>query len=504
MSVITASTLYDYIRCPHRVWRDKYGPQDEKDKDVNPFVKLLWEKGIQHEEKIVKTLGAYIDLRQGTIEERIARTTTALQSGENLLYQPVIRAGDLLGIPDLLQKCSDGTYKPIDIKSGVALEGDEDDEAPGKPKKHYAVQLCLYVDILKQNGFQKSKTADIIDIGADVVTYKLDESIGPRTPMSWWQLYLQTKKEVQLQLRNSEGNQPAMCGVCKLCPWYSSCTKWCRETDDMTTIFYVGRKVRDTLSRELDISSALEVEGLDVETLVKRKEKDKDYLKGLGETSLTTMVRRAHVLKTRKSPVVYSKKSFPEVSTELFFDIEDDPTQDFVYLHGVLERNNGKERYLSFVAPTNSAEDEQKAWSDFWRYIKSLKANNFTVYYYSHHEKTTYKRLFNKYPDIIEADYLESFFENSNVIDLYKFVSKNTDWPTWNYSLKTLATYLGFHWRDETPSGALSIEWFSRYLESKDPKILERILQYNEDDCRATLVLKDALEKMIKGTVIAK
>jgi uncharacterized protein len=68
------------------------------------------------------------------------------------------------------------------------------------------------------------------------------------------------------------------------------------------------------------------------------------------------------------------------------------------------------------------------------------------------------------------------------------------EWPTWDFSIKTLAKYLGFSWRDTHPSGAASIEWFNRWVETGDPEIRKRILDYNEDDCRATLVLRDALE----------
>ena len=45
-----------------------------------------------------------------------------------------------------------------------------------------------------------------------------------------------------------------------------------------------------------------------------------------------------------------------------------------------------------------------------------------------------------------------------NVIDLFAIVNKHTDWPVSSYSLKDLAQYLGFEWKDETPSGALSIQ----------------------------------------------
>ena len=64
---ITASILYDYTQCPHRVWRDKHGPQDEKIKETNPFVQLLWDKGVQHEERVIKDIGEFTDLQQDQV-----------------------------------------------------------------------------------------------------------------------------------------------------------------------------------------------------------------------------------------------------------------------------------------------------------------------------------------------------------------------------------------------------------------------------------------------------
>jgi len=101
------------------------------------------------------------------------------------------------------------------------------------------------------------------------------------------------------------------------------------------------------------------------------------------------------------------------------------------------------------------------------------------------------------YPQVVSETELENFFANPNVIDLYtEVVLKKTDWPLGSYSIKAIAQYLGFKWRDETPSGALSIQWFNDYLEKKDLKILERILLYNEDDCKATMVVKDAIQEI--------
>jgi CRISPR/Cas system-associated exonuclease Cas4 (RecB family) len=53
MKNITASKLYDYIKCPHKVWRDAHGPQEEKIQGANPFVQMLWEREVAHEKNVV-------------------------------------------------------------------------------------------------------------------------------------------------------------------------------------------------------------------------------------------------------------------------------------------------------------------------------------------------------------------------------------------------------------------------------------------------------------------
>ena len=52
---ITAQDLYNYTQCLHRVYLDTNGPSEEKS-EVNRFVKLLWELGVQTEEEYLKTL----------------------------------------------------------------------------------------------------------------------------------------------------------------------------------------------------------------------------------------------------------------------------------------------------------------------------------------------------------------------------------------------------------------------------------------------------------------
>jgi len=55
---------------------------------------------------------------------------------------------------------------------------------------------------------------------------------------------------------------------------------------------------------------------------------------------------------------------------------------------------------------------------------------------------------------------------------------------------------LGFAWRDEDPSGTASIEWFDHWVKTRDESVKKRILDYNEDDCRATRVLLDGIRNL--------
>jgi len=497
---ITPTLLLSYIQCPHRPWRDIFGPQAEKSQENNPFLELLWEKGVQHEKDIISNFAeSFEDMSEGTIEERLAKTKQAMTSKKRFIYQGVIQHENLFAIPDLLALNEMDLYVPIDIKSGSGLEGaDEENGEDGKPKKHYAVQLCLITDIIIKTGFAKERKGFILDGDKNQVEYNLDAPMGARTPQTYWDFYQEVKSIVGDLIQDKKRNSPAMSGICKLCSWYESCKSWCKKNDDLTQLFNVGRKVRDTLNNDLDVSTVKGLLNLNISDLMAQKDGAKGFLSGIGENTLKTAKRRAEILSKNLPPVLYSKLYIPSVSIEVYLDIEDDSTQSFTYLHGCFVRTKDSTEFKYFVAKEFSEKAEKEAWTNFWAYIQTLPANDYAVYYYSTHEKTTYRKLQLKFPDVVSMEEVDSFFSNKNVIDLYQIVSKFTDWPLGSYGIKAIATYLGFKWRDVSPSGALSIQWYNDYLKTKSESILNRILEYNDDDCRATLVLKDKLCEMNK------
>jgi hypothetical protein len=108
---VTASVLYDLVQCPQRVALDAFGNRANRD-EINPFVRLLWERGTLFErETIAKLQLPFVDLSKADDADRERLTLEAMARGDPLIYGGRIGADDLLGMPDLLRK-ETGGYVP--------------------------------------------------------------------------------------------------------------------------------------------------------------------------------------------------------------------------------------------------------------------------------------------------------------------------------------------------------------------------------------------------------
>jgi uncharacterized protein len=489
---ITASMLYDYVQCPHRVFLDLFEEPKRRD-PISPFVQLLWERGSAFERETIEKLEIpFENLRVYSAEEKEGLTAEAMKKGDSLIYGGRIRIGNLLGEPDLIRK--DGSvYVAGDIKSGAGFEG-MSEESGGKPKKHYAVQLGLYTDILDKLGMSAGHIPFVWDIHGEEVIYDMDSPMGKRDTTSLWEFYESCLENVTLIVNQTEKNLPALCSMCKLCHWRSFCLAQLKKMDDLSLIPELGRTRRDSMLSHL--KNVGDLANCDLSDLIQGK---KTVIPGIGVGMLETFQERAKLLNQPDTgPYLKKKISLPHSDTEFFFDVETDPMRDICYLHGFVEHHDqdlDSEKYVAFFADQPKPEDEQKAFKEAWNYIQDRKPC--VIYYYSPYERTIWRKLQKRYTDVMTEADLEKMFSPDVAVDLYLGVVKSkTEWPTNDYSIKTLATYLGFKWRDKEPSGAASIEWYHRWVETGDSTIKQRILDYNEDDCIAMRVLLDAIKNL--------
>ena len=493
--MITASMLYSYTTCPHRVMLDLFGNPDERD-ETSPFVELLWERGSLFEEETIARLGIpFLNLRGVPRGQREEMTSRAMANGETLIYGGRISHGDLLGEPDLLRR-TDAGYIPGDIKSGAGLEGASEDVS-GKPKPHYAVQLALYSDILQKKGLAASAESFVWDIHGAEVPYLLDAPRGPRVGKTMWEEYEETLETVRAIADERLQTSPGLISACKLCHWHTHCRTQLIHADDLTLVPEVGRSTREKFPPEIHTVRALAE--ADLGSLIRD---GKSTIPGIGAKTLETYHARAVLQKQEHArPYFVEPVDLPRASTELFFDVETDPFRDVCYLHGFVERVDGRassEEYVAFTAHEPTAALEKTAFAEAWQFVHERR--DAVVYSYSAYERTTWKRLARAYPDVASEENVLALFDEPRFVDLYSDVVRpKMIWPTHSMSIKTLATHLGFRWRDTDPSGAASVQWFHEWIESGDEAIWNRILEYNEDDCRAMRVLADAVRRLARS-----
>lgn len=490
--MITATQLYDFVQCPTRAELDFRGDRMLKD-EPSDFVQMLWNQGLTHEQAMALDLPISVNIDDLDGVDRLAATLDAMDRKEPLIFHGVIAADGLIGEPDLLMLKGDA-YVPGDIKSGAGVEGDE---ADAKPKKHYSVQIAHYVNILELMGRSDgTRKAFVVDRTGSTVEYDMNLPQGTRTPETWWELYERTLASVT-RMVEGETHRPALSSACKLCQWLTPCKDFLVSENDLTLIAELGRAKRDVLIPVFPaIDAFLRAE---IESYAHPKDKKKTVFPGIGPDTLRKLQFRAKVLaEPENGPVLKVPLELPTAENEVFFDIEADPLRDLVYLHGFAQRKHGETacEFAPYLAEQPNVEQEEQAFAAAWAYL-SERVTDSIVYYYSPYERTAYKNLARKYGSVCTVAQVEELFGLPCMIDLYGIVRQHTEWPTYDQSIKSLAKLLGFYWRDTNPSGAASIEWYNRWVESQDGAIRTRILEYNEDDCLATGVVLDGIRALM-------
>ena len=231
---------------------------------------------------------------------------------------------------------------------------------------------------------------------------------------------------------------------------------------------------------------------------------------------LADAIDQARVMKVQKAHRArYTEYvQIPRAAIEIDVDIED--ANGFVYLIGARARGyrkrGGDEKLRfemhSFVTWDKSEDAEAKVFADFWAYIQGMitysKANKYglRVFHYTRHEDQAFIDLAKRHagkPNIPTVEDVQAFLISDYWVDLYPIVSKQLIWPTEEKTLKKLAGYVGFVWRDEAPGGDNSVAWYKEATDNESETVRDefrnRIIAYNEDDVQAQLEIRDWINR---------
>ena len=401
-----------------------------------------------------------------------------MRQGKNI-YHGVLMNEDWVGIPDLLEArpLPQGQGKPAKSNFGDWHYVVYDVQNSLDLRDENKFQLIFYSLILERLQGVRPEKAYVIDADGNERSFLVDEFVKD---------FHLTRGQIQ-KILSGEKPAPFLKSGCKRTPWYSLCLEETKGCNDVSLIFKLSQADQRRLY-EIGINTVEDMAKADVNAL-------QSQLEDWPFDKLVRLNNQAKVLMFGE-PMVLKQATFPNVKTEIYFDIEADPTSDTDYLLGYLIKNNGKVEYSHLLAKEKS--QEQEVWKKFLDFLAKL--DDFVIYHYAFYERQVFDRLALKYgaPSELVAKFRD------NTIDLHAKLVDSVVLPLYFYSLKDVAGYLGYKWADAGAGGAESVVWYTEWLEKKDSKILDRLLKYNEDDVRATLLIKEWLEKQKPHTAREK
>ena len=113
------------------------------------------------------------------------------------------------------------------------------------------------------------------------------------------------------------------------------------------------------------------------------------------------------------------------------------------------------------------------------------------VYHYGTYENAALKQLMGTYAT--REDAVDDLLRRNVFINLHTVVRQGLRAGVDSYSLKEVEALPAFARRAEVTIGMDAVLAYEKWIKSRDAAELESIAEYNEEDCRATLALRDWL-----------
>lgn len=485
--------------------------------------------------------------------DRVGATADAVARGDQVILGPrlaVDLAGHRRGSPDLLVRhgsTADGRpgYLPVQVKRHRMLENrvtgsghlrlaslirpstaDAPEATALSLRSHREadlIQVAHYWRMLEAHGLAPVGPASAGVIGTDQVdghhvvawvdlTTKFLRTFS-RTSAEGWRLRSPLERYdhefgfrvavAERAATNLDGSVPSMVQPirireCESCPWWERCAPMLPEDDLSLRIDKAPLDVREiSVLRRLGVATLADLVNADLDRLLPAYLPEVRH-RDRAEARLRLTARRARML---QEGVVLQRTSedaltLPRVDLEIDVDIETS-ADDTIYLWGFLvdDLATGEAPfYRAFVAFGHlTPEVEQALAVEAISWLTELiQGRRATVFHYSDYEVVHLRKMAERTGHPVLAGLVER--RRDVFHDLFLTV-RDHFFGVKGLGLKVVAAEgPGFRWRDPDPSGLASQTWFAQACDAETEEARAaartRVLEYNEDDVRATHALR--------------
>ena len=488
--VLSPSDLNDYVECPHLTGLSLDVARGARSRPHLPSEQneLLRRKGQEHEAAYLARLRQegreiveIVTPDPWDFEAGSRATVKAMRTGAEIMNQATFVDGDWRGRADFLERVDRPTalgawgYEPVDAKLARA------------EKPTYVVQLCFYGEAIGQlQGVAPEQMHVLLGIGerrtlrhADFVAY-----------------YRRLRRGFEAAIGRPGATEPYRVEHCALCEFRELCDERWRAEDHLVLVAGMRRdqvpRLRSaglpTLAGLAGAAPVTEVERMAARTFETLRDQA-----GLQVIRRTTGRLEWHLLPAEPG---CGFELLPRPSAgDIVFDIEGDPfwepARGLHFLLGLLFTDGEQWTYRPAWAHTR---DEERcgfeALVDLF-HERLARHPDMHVYHYGGYETTAITQLMGVYAT--REDAVDELLRRKIFVDLHRVVRQGLRAGVPRYSLKEVEALAGFQRSAGVRSGTLAVLEYERWMESRDGARLEAIAAYNQEDCRATLALRDWL-----------
>lgn len=462
-----ASRMFSLLEDPFGVWCAFHAPQEEAVVEPNRYETLKIRTDRHSRDAWIKQMFPQVVFVGGETEsDRFKNTLRAMANGAQAIANGVLwnLPESIYGSVNLLVREDTASsrfgnfyYRIFQFKRAHDL------------KEHYALQVCLLNNILGSiQQFTPHTTRVHLKDRALDVNY-LDHQPRLTRELTYW-------RAIRDGHAKPEAHKPPKAAAA---PWRVYANKVVTQNKDLLLLPGLNTEMRQ----------CLKINGLFNTDDVARAGLDK--LRAILEEPHATNAYYNAQAYLHQKPVLRQAGHFPPPPKKynLYFDFEATETftkdnVSFVYLIGIWDKE--KDTYVSFVAKT--PQEELHIFDQFYQYVQDFSQT--ALYHWTEYEVKKMKKLADTHPDMaVKLNALCGI-----CYDLKVAVSKAFYLPAPSFSLKAAAPAFGFNWRQDDCGAMDSMVYFTNWLKTGNEELLQKVLMYNEDDCKAMLDLETKLK----------
>lgn len=487
--VFSATDLVNFLACRHASFLDRRNLDDPAPvAEDDPYLTLLQQKGIEHEQGYLESLRRegrqVIDIASdGSLESRVRRTQEAMASHAEVIYQGALLSGRWHGYADFLvrvpmhSRFGDYSYEPVDTKLSRTA----------RPK--HVLQLSTYAWLLTaEQGVTPARIHIVLGDGRTATLALADYYY-------YFNVARNSLESFVAHLPDTSLGQP--CPHCGHCRWRERCEGEWEAMDHLCLIANITRSQMAKLDAA-GVYTMTALGGLVPNTRIANLQPD-TFARLSGQARLQAAKRadgqdRSEILRVAEGKG-FARLPRPSEG-DVFFDMEGDPLIDggLEYLFGIAGTNAGEIEFNTFWGHDRTGEKRA-----FERTIDFIIARLATypdahVYHYASYEESALKRLAMLHGT--RENEVDTLLRGGKLIDLYRVAREAIRISEPRYSIKNLEVFYMPPRTGEVKTASDSIIAYEKWRRLGEERFLAEIADYNEADCRSTLLLRDWLIAM--------